>query len=189
MIYLPNKAHLNRLKLLEWPLPRRLLPWLIKKRGLGIVVLPEGEKNAHRIIHKRLRIKEQDLPGDGRLTHRTAHYRHDMRLVILTQKAFWGHEGENIFLHEIGHAVDFLYSDRQRLSDNPRINNALEPDRPLNQYCADKQKQHGNLLEQFATAFSAYFTEYEEHSTAPSINKLHPEMIKIFNRLLMEKFA
>jgi hypothetical protein len=183
MWYVPDKEHHKRLKLLQWPLPSKLLPWLRKKRGMGLVVLPRGPGSALRFIRERLAINERVIGGDGRLLHLTSHYDNVRKLIVMSNDSFWSNEGENVFLHEVGHAVDFLYrEDRVLLSFLPKIIKILEPDKPLNDYCKRKYNDNNNLIEQFATAFAAYFNEVKGPET-PTVDDLNPALVNLFNNL------
>lgn len=187
MLYLPDKKHLERLNLLQWPLPKKLLPWLRQERGLGIVVLPPDPEKAYLFVKNNLKIKEKKLKGDGRLVHLTSHFMPDRKLLIMSNKAFWLNRGENVFLHELGHALDFLYSEKTMVSYLPKVWKALRPKKPLNKYCSDKQKKNKDLVEQFATSFAAYFNEHPEDQV-PTIRDLSSELIDIFNFLFIKPF-
>lgn len=188
MLYLPGQQFFPRYQLLTWPLPELLLDWLFCRRGLGIYVLPRDEDLAKRILKERLYIKEKKLDKDGRRVHLTAHYRVKQRTVILPYKQFWRFDADSVFLHEIGHAYDYLWSRRRRLlSAVPKMAAALDSIPPLSEYCEIKDKQNSNRVEQFATAFSLYFQEPEPFRDQ-SIDVLGPQLTTALRKYIILPF-
>lgn len=187
MIYLPNELYLSRYKELIFPLPKRLLDWLYNERGLGVYVLPNDKEKARSLLQSQLGVTAKYLENDGRETILTSHYQPTKRAIIIANKTFWSARAGDVFIHELGHAIDYLYSKRV-LSSYPKIYNALRPEKPLTSYCRRKFKKDGNLLEQFATSFSAYFREPEDSGADAHIYQLSDELLKIFNRLFIKPF-
>jgi hypothetical protein len=187
VLYLPDKAHLTRFNQLSWSLPPKLLPWLYS-RGLGIYVLPANREDAKVFVSKHLRIADKKLAGDGRKTADTSHYRPDRKTILLTSDALFYPSGENILLHELGHAIDFLYyGGGKTLSEYPSVKAALRLDKPLNDYCRDKYKKSNKPFEQFATAFTAYFVEPSDN-TIPTVDDLSFLMVRIIRERLIKPF-
>jgi hypothetical protein len=155
---------------------------------LGIYVLPRDEQKAQELLTQRLSIKEPTLNGieGGRVTHKTAHYRPDSKLIILPYTSFHNEWGENPLMHEVAHAIDFLYmGDGTLLCQHPGIFKALRIDKPLNGYCERMYERDKIPLEQFACSFCAYFQEpTENRSEVNDIDDLSPELIKFFNQIV-----
>lgn len=186
MLYLPDKSYLGRFKQLVWPLPHKLLPWLYTK-GLAIYILPKNKKDVKNLV-KKLGIVEEKIKGDGRQVSETAQYRPEQKIILLPHKALYRAGGENILLHELGHAIDFLYYDNTLLSNHSKIWCALRPDKPLNDYCKRRYKERNDLVEQFATSFSAFFSEPDDVDIKPNIEDLDPTLIRIFQKNLIKPF-
>lgn len=178
MIYLPEKRFLSYFKLLSWPLPRRLLPWLMQKRGLGVCVLPKDREQAQHVLHQQFRIKEREIgKPDDRLRVDTAHYSPYQKLIVLPYSVFVSTRAGEVFLHEVGHAFDFLASRRGLLSAQSAWKEVLHPDRSFTDYCKKTDESRGNLAEQFATAFAAYFTEPEPEVSRVTVDHLSSAFI------------
>ena len=190
MIHAPSKKDKARLKVLEWPLPRQLLPWLRWERGLRTVILPADVGKAWWYLKTHHGYKKEKMPKDGRRFAETSHYHPDYNLLVLTQKALWSKRASEIFMHEVGHAVDFLYDvdNGHCLSSYAKIVDYLCMDNPLDSYCEKKYKETGRAIEQFATAFAAYFTEPEANSSSKSVDDLSESFIAFCNRYFMEAF-
>ena len=188
MIYFPDNSCQERLELLLWALPKGLVDWLFG-RGLNIFVLPKDDNLAHQIVHGRLRIKEEVLADDGRKVAETAHYRPDRNLIIIPHSQFFRNDGECVLHHELGHAVDFLYyNSKPLLSNQPEVAKALRKDFPLSSYCRNKWQSSGLLVEQFATAFSAYFREPSGECGELSVRNLSKDLISALRSTIVEGF-
>lgn len=188
MLYLPDSKYLEHFKILAWALPPKLLPWLYR-RGLGIYVLPPYEAGADEIVYKRLHIRERVMgPDDDRLAHQTAHYQTARKAIIIPYVHFLGQHSASVFLHEIGHAIDFLYYGNRLLCEHPPVKKALHPGHPFNEYCQQKDAASGKPIEQFATGFAAFFQETTPGDAFPSITALSPEFISIIRTTLVVPF-
>ena len=188
MLYLPESKYLENFKLLAWALPQGLLPWLCR-RGLGIYVLPPYEAAAKKILYGRLHVKSESLgEDDDRLAHQTAHYRSKEKVIVLPYTHFLGPHSANTFLHEVGHAVDFLYSDNHMFNEYKVVREALEAQKPFTDYCRNKDKISGKPLEQFATGFAGFFQEAMQGAVFPSIGALNPKLVSIIKNHLVGPF-
>lgn len=188
MFYLHEPRFLSRLRVLTYPLPVKLIPWLMEQRGLGIWVLPQEKEKAEWILHTHLRIEERELRSDGRPAISTAHYRRDSRLLILPSRVLDITTGENIVIHEIGHALDNLFlGNGKDLSNIEKVTEFLRADEPLTDYCRTKYEESGRLVEQFAVAFAAYFCEPEVSAMRCCINHLDERLI-VFFRTILKRF-
>lgn len=188
MLYLPEPRFLKRYKVLAWPLPPRLLPWMMQERGLGIYVLPQNQEDAWKLIQRQFGDKRNKLRGDSRKTTEVAHYRPKEKVIIMPYKAFV-RSNNNPFLHEIGHAVDFLYvKSGKKFSSFDGVRASLHPDKPFDSYCSKKDKKSGALLEQFATGFAAYFKEPEVGLGELSVDDLSSDFIRIMGSKILKPF-
>ena len=175
--------------LLVYPLPTALLPWLYTARGLGLWVLPKDEEHARRIVHERIGIRYRRFrDGDKRKVAETAHYDTQRKLIILPYTSLL-QVHENIAIHEVGHAVDCLYyTSGHMLSSFVETKAAIAPSKPLNDYCRRKDKETGTAMEQFATAFSAYFQEPEGSGGPVNIQNLSQKAIDFFRTYIVAPF-
>jgi hypothetical protein len=194
MLYLPDASYLPRFQQLAYPLPPKFMSW-IYSRGLGIYVLPEDKQAALDLLARVVDTpvtEDTIMSGDSRAIYDTAHFRYPEKLIIIPHSSFYQQYGENVLIHELGHAVDFLYSDGENsiLSSQPYIWKALRVKKLLNKYCADKFKQSGLMLEQFACSFCAFFQEPDKEllGQVSTIDNLSPELVSFFNKNIMEHF-
>ena len=194
MLYLPDKSYIPRFKQLTYPLPPKFMPWIFS-RGLGIYVLPEEKQAALSLLGRILEtpvLEDTVMSGDSRAIYSTAHFRYPEKLIIIPHSSFYQQYGENVLIHELGHAVDFLYLNGPNdvLSSQPTMWKALRVKKQLNKYCADKLKQSGLMLEQFACSFCAFFQEPDKDlgGRVSTIDELSPELIAFFNKNIMEYF-
>lgn len=189
MLYFPTPEDKHQFDLITWPLPKGLLPWLYRK-GLGVCVLPRDPERVRDVLFQHFKFESEFMGGgDTRLLSETAFYSPYKRLIVLHQQFLYDTWRECTTLHEIGHAVDFLYYDqKQNLSEVDVIKRALRPDRPLNPYCKKKQKANNDLNEQFACSFAAYFKEPEPHSVANHVNELSKDFIELMQHYIISPF-
>lgn len=187
MLYFPTLDHMRYFDLLTYPLPSGLLPWLYA-RGLGVWLLPEDKELAQQLIHEHIGVKQRKFPFGSRLIAETSHYDIQRKIIFLTHQSLFERK-ENVVLHEIGHAIDYLFCSRGcPISRYKGVVKALCPTKPLTKYCAKSYKKTGILTEQFATAFTAYFYEPEKHRYEKNITDLSPKLIKFFRTRLIEPF-
>jgi len=188
MLYLPSERYLSRFQLLTWPLPPGLFPWLFN-RGLDFHVLPEDVQKASNIVHKRLQIPDKTLAEDGRVTAETPQYRPKQRLILFPHAQFWNYYVDTTMLHEVGHAVDYLWSDRGLFSSQPGVAEVLRGMGPLSTYCEEKDRDNKHInIEQFATAFSLYFQESEPYREK-SVYTLSKEAVSLIRDCLVAPFS
>jgi len=189
VLYLPDERYLARYKVLTWALPPNLLPWLMCKRGLGIYVLPQNKTAAWKKIQWLFGQKKDVIEGDGRPASETAHYRPKDKAIVIPHSSFVRYR-HNPLLHEVGHAVDYLYTRGTRtVSSYKTVKASLHLDRPFTDYCKRKDSKSTHPLEQFATGFEAYFREPAAGNEELTINDLTDEFIRIVRDKIVLPFS
>ena len=190
MLFLPAPSHQARFDYLSLPLPKRLLPWLMEKRGLSVYVLPAGESWSDRFYCRQMRTAPYAQLGDGRVMSQTPHYNISKKAAVIPFSWFYSHLGSYALIHEVGHALDYLFlGTGTRLSDSPEVGEVLTSRGPLSKYTQEKDGRYGNHAEQFAEGFEAYFREPNVGRHNLSISNLTWEMVDFFRHLITEHFG
>lgn len=185
MIYCPTNKDYKQLMRLLMPIPPKLLE-LLSYRGLGIWVL-RGDLESSKFLYTKLGRDIQVWPPDNRFPHEAPHY-HIFSKQITLSKAHLYTKSYNVVLHELGHAVDFLFNSYDQLSRTPFVRDKLLCTPHLNEYTKTMDSGRNDLSEHFATCFSAYFTEPigEKKWGHHSINELHPKTIRYFQEDILD---
>jgi hypothetical protein len=194
MIFLPSVEDRRRFELHSSPLPPRLIPWLIEHRRLSIWVIPDEKVKYY--LHKVFRYSPGRFPHDKRVIEEVqAMYTYFDRRIVIHRSRLYA-EGECPLLHELGHAVDHLYYNTsfdpwdnapKRLISFPSVYDALRVNKPLNNYCKEKQKLLGAPIEQFAHSFAAYFCEPEVNNYN-HIDQLSPAFVDFMRNYIVAPF-
>jgi|GEM_PF-4936835 hypothetical protein len=120
--------------------------------------------------------------ADGRPSRHTSHFSEELDAIIIFAKDICIKEGSfNMFLHEVGHALDWHLGNRES-----HISSKLDCGEPLDTHAAL------NPREQFAQAFEAWFrihrsaTSSEFEHTREEVKKKAPKLHKLFQQLAGE---
>jgi hypothetical protein len=193
MLYFPDQLYEERFRYFCLPLPDLLLDFL-GERGLNIFCLPYDDDKAQDIVYNRLRISKEPLDSlPDLLPHEHPHYQVGIKTIILP----WGaldNPGHNIVIHEIGHALDYLYLGNGRLiSSTKTASHFLRKIPPLDDHCLVQDTKYENNVEQFATCFEAFFNEREPHlrysDSYHSICQIDPGFVKLVNKYFIGPFS
>jgi hypothetical protein len=135
---------------------------------------------------------ETTFDGDPRTVVDTAHFSIKKNIIFIPHASFYCTRGENVLLHELGHAIDFNYTSvrGQAISNHHVVWDALRVDNQLNKYCEDKLDKTGFQLEQFACSFVAFFQEPDNSTPGrvSTIDDLSPELVRFFKTNIMDHF-
>lgn len=185
MLFLPTRKYLPEFNRQIQPLPLGLLPYLYS-RGLGIYILPKKGKEAQRVAYDLLKLERTKKRDDGRNWLEIGHYNPGAKQIIIPYESFYNDNKYGTVLHEVGHAVDYLYaSNGGRLSKNKNFLKAMRLAKPLDSHCKGAER------EQFATAFSAFFThKYDFRPTIyhHNIREITKGFIILANKYFVKPF-
>jgi hypothetical protein len=187
VLYVPTVREAKMVSLLLLPIPEGLLNYL-DKRGLGIWVLPKG-KEAEKLAYGHLNLPRTILTGVELMPHEHPHYDVRAKSIIIPMHALqtWEH---NVLIHEIGHAVDYLYSDHGQISMMRPFKSLLNSFDSLDSHCEKQDSLCGGKGEQFATCFEAFFSEpiHGAGEFLHNIDDLSPEIIRAFQKHMVDPF-
>ncbi len=156
------------------------------------MVLPRDEEKAEALVYDKLRMSREPLAySSGLLPHLVPHYRTDLKQITLPA---WAVESppHNVVLHELGHALDFLYSSEGIvLSELPQVAEVLRKVPPLDRHCLEQDTLKENNLEQFATSFEAFFNETEvekKHEFFHTVDDIDISFVALMCKYFVDPF-
>ncbi len=187
MFYFPDVKSEKLFKHFCLPLPKKLIPFLVE-RGLNVMVLPEDGEKSEALMYGLLRVKREPIPYVGVLPHLCSHYQPSLSTIVLPTKNL-RKATHNVVIHELGHALDFLYFRSGRLvSDVASVVNCIRSVPPLDSHCEEQDTAKNNNLEQFASSFEAFFNEYAPPSRKSEFYHTIDELDYRFVELMRKNF-
>ena len=157
------------------------------------MVLPKDKDRAEELVYNVLRVERKPIPHLGNvMPHAHPHYRPDIKTIVLPAWAL-NKPTHNIVLHELGHALDFLYyGEGYLISDVPVMARMLRKVPPLDYHCLEQDSISDNNVEQFAASFEAFFNEKEPttqtHELYHTVHDIDEGFVKLMRKYFVDPF-